>query len=113
MFNIHAASSTGSYKGDSMKKKHLLVLGTIGLVLVSCAPNTSSGNEGVASQGGRPSFETLDADANGSVSFEEFSASLAARGSGGPDPSEVFSRLDSDGSGDLNRDEVANAPQRP
>lgn len=96
-----------------MKKQILFGLCAVLLFFVSCAPSSSSGDASVASQGGRPSFETLDTDANGSVSLEEFSALLAGRGSGGPDPSQVFSMLDTDGSGDLNREEVANAPQRP
>jgi Ca2+-binding EF-hand superfamily protein len=65
---------------------------------------------GVASQGDRPSFEVMDTDANGSVTFDEFSTALSARGSGGPDPSQVFGMIDSDGSGELSQDEFANSP---
>jgi hypothetical protein len=98
-----------------MKKIILLGLCAGLLAITSCAPSSSSGDGAMSSQGqgGRPSFEALDTDANDSVSFEEFSASLAARGSGGTDPSQVFGMIDTDGSGELSRDEVANAPQRP
>lgn len=94
-----------------MKKK--IVIGLFSgllLILMSCAPSASSGEGDLTSQGDTPSFEAMDADGNGSVSYEEFSTTLPARGSGSPDPSQVFGMIDSDGSGDISPEEFANSP---
>ncbi len=64
-------------------------------------------------------FAKVDADRNGSVNLEEFKAiekHLPAgiqRPAGAPDPSEIFNKLDADGSGEISEIELANAPPPP
>lgn len=65
-------------------------------------------------RGGRMSFESLDSNADGSVTLEEFKENFnpPARNGRSPDPTRVFSRWDADGSGSLTAEEFANRPRR-
>ncbi len=68
-----------------------------------------------AQQGGPITFESLDADGDGIVTKEEFTANFKPPGRDGrppPDPETVFGRVDADGNGEITAEEFENRPRR-
>jgi hypothetical protein len=64
--------------------------------------------------GGQITFESLDADGDGIVTSEEFTANFnpPARSGRTPDPERVFGRWDADGNGEITAEEYENRPRR-
>jgi hypothetical protein len=65
--------------------------------------------------GGRPSFASFDADADGKITLAEFEAAFQPREMNGrtPQAADVFGRWDADSDGAITEDEMANRPMRP
>jgi len=58
---------------------------------------------------GRPSFETIDTDGDGKISYDEFmDAAPSARFS----PEEIFKKLDANADGFIDQGEFTNQPKR-
>ncbi len=51
------------------------------------------------------SFDAMDSDGDGTISFEEYRAIVKAWGVGDSDPTECFERIDTDGNGTISKEE--------
>jgi hypothetical protein len=93
-----------------MKKTIFAASALITLVAASAALAQQGGGGG-----GAITFESLDADGDGVVTKEEFTANFNPPGRNGgspPDPEMVFTRWDADGNGEITAEEYENRPRR-
>lgn len=94
----------------------VLSLVVLGLATISAvAQDEASAPADAPPQQPNPvTFESLDADADGKVTFEEFEANFTPRQMQGrtPQPDRIFGRWDADADGVVTADEFANRPRR-
>jgi len=90
--------------GGTMKKTFITASAVIALIATPVV---------FAQQGGRITFESLDANEDGKVTLEEFKENFnpPTRGDRTLDPDAIFARLDVDADGILTEEEFANRRQ--